>query len=398
MLQNFTIQDNKLQIGGVLAEDLIKQYGSPLYVYDTNIIRRQYRTLRQAITYPNTRIFYACKANSNLDVLQTLRAEGCGIEAVSYNEILSTQKAGFQSRDIVYTCSFISREELQRVIETGVMLNIDSLTQLEWFGQIKPGGSVSLRINQGIGAGHHAHTITGGPDSKFGIDISQIEEAQKIAAQYDVKIVGVQQHIGSLILDPEIFIKAIRTLMQTARSFTNLSFIDFGGGFGVPYQESEKPLDMATLGTLITQEVQEFVSSYGDVEIRFEPGRYLVAEAGVLLATVTDIKHTPYHTFVGIDTGFNHLIRPAMYDSYHQIVNTSRVSGQTQKVWIAGNICESGDIFARDRELTECAIGDTVAILGAGAYGRAMSFVYNGREQPSEVVVADGTAHLTGGQ
>jgi len=395
MLHNFAIQDNKLQIGGIDAEELLRQYGSPLYVYDAEIVRQQYRTLRDAITYPDTRFFYACKANRNHDILKVLQAEGCGLEAVSQDEVAAGLRAGIRAENIVYTCSFVDKEELQFVINQGIMINIDSLTQLEWYGQMNPGGRVSLRINQGIGHGGHEHLITGGPDSKFGIDIAQLDEARRIAAQYNLHIVGVHQHIGSLILDPQIFMKAIRKLLETARLFENLEFIDFGGGFGVPYKETDEPLDMALLGKLISDELEQFASSYSRVQFRFEPGRYLVAESGVLLATVTDIKETPYHTFVGIDSGFNHLIRPAMYGSYHQIINASRATAEkTKKVWLVGNICESADILARDRELPECQRGDTIATLGAGAYGYAMSFFYNGRKQPEEVLVDNGTARL----
>lgn len=394
MLHNFTTRDNKLQIGGINAEKLVQQYGSPLYVYDGAIIRRQYRALRSAITYPDTRFFYASKANPNRELMNILREEGCGLEAVSLNEVAEGLNAGFTRDSIIYTCSFITRDELQAVIEAGVMINIDSLTQLRWFGEMNPGGAVSLRVNQGIGAGHHQHTITGGPDSKFGIDITQIDEAKRIAAEHDVRIIGLHQHIGSHILEPETFMLAIRTLLQTARQFEGLEFLDFGGGFGVAYKPEDAPLDLTTLGAMIAKEVEAFTQEYGHIQIRFEPGRFIIAESGVLLATVTDIKETPHHTFVGVNTGFNHLIRPMMYGSYHQIVNASNIGGTTRKVWLVGNICESGDIFARDRNLQEPKPGDTIAILGAGAYGYAMSFSYNGRKQPEEVLIEDGTTRL----
>ena len=394
MLHNFTTHDNKLQIGGINAEDLARQYGSPLYVYDGAIIRRQYRALRDAIAYPDTRFFYACKANRNHELLKILREEGCGLEAVSHDEVSAGLRAGFKPGNIVYTCSFVTKDELQFVVDAGVMINIDSLTQLRWFGEINPGGKVSLRLNQGIGAGHHEHTITGGPDSKFGIDITQVDEAKRIAAEHNVRIVGIHQHIGSHILEPETFMLAIRTLLQTARQFDGLEFLDFGGGFGVAYRETDEPLDLPKLGAMITAEVETFTKEYRHIQIRFEPGRFLVAESGVLLATVTDVKETPHHTFVGLNTGFNHLIRPMMYGSYHQIVNASNPGGKTSKVWLVGNICESGDIFAKDRDLQESKPGDTVAILGTGAYGYSMSFFYNGRKLPEEVLVENGAARL----
>lgn len=394
MLHNFTTRGSKLQIGGMNAEDLARQYGSPLYVYDGAIIRRQYRALRDAITYPDTRFFYASKANPNRKLMNILREEGCGLEAVSYNEVLAGLDAGFAPEEIIFTCSFITKDELEAVIKAGVMVNIDSLTQLRWFGEMNPGGAVSLRINQGIGAGHHQHTITGGPDSKFGIDITQIDDAKRIAAEHNVRIVGLHQHIGSHILEPETFMLAIRALLKTAQQFDGLEFLDFGGGFGVAYRETDEPLNLRELGAMITKEVEIFTKEYGHIQIRFEPGRFLMAESGVLLATVADIKETPYHTFVGLNTGFNHLIRPMMYGSYHQIVNASNTDGKTRKVWLVGNICESGDIFAKDRDLQEPKAGDTIAILDAGAYGYAMSFFYNGRKQPEEVLVENGAARL----
>jgi diaminopimelate decarboxylase len=388
MIHNFTIKNNKLFIGGISAEDLVAEYGSPLYVYDADIIRRQYRALVNYITYPKLKIHYACKANTNVALLKILREEGSNIECVSKGEILAALEAGFTSVEIIYTCSYITKEELQFVIDKNIMINLDSLTQVKRYGELNPGGKISLRLNQGIGAAHHEHNITGGPDSKFGIDISEIDEAKKIAQNYDLKIIGIHQHIGSGILENIMFMKAINKLLETAKQFKDLEFLDFGGGFGIPYNPGDVSLDMSTLGKLITETVEKFVKEYGrEIEIKFEPGRFLVGEAGVLLGTVTEIKKSPSHTFVGIDAGFNQLIRPMMYGSYHEIVNASNVKGKEEAVWVVGNICESGDIFGRDRKLTQANEGDIFAILGAGAYGYAMSFPYNARPQPVEILV-----------
>jgi diaminopimelate decarboxylase len=393
MLNNFTVKNNKLFIGGIIAEELVKKYGSPLYVYDAEIIKRQYRSLVDNIKYDKLKIHFACKANTNITLLKILKKEGCNIEAVSKGEIVAALEAGFTSEQIIYTCSYVTKEELRFVIEKRIMINIDSLTQLQRFGEIKPGGKVSLRLNQGIGAGHHEHNITGGPDSKFGIDISQIDEAKEIAKKYNLHIVGIHQHIGSGILEEKMFMTAIKKLLETARQFDNLEFLDFGGGFGIAYNPDDKPLDMITLGKLITKEIKTFVKEYGkELEIKFEPGRFLVGEAGVLLGTVTEIKKSPAHIFVGIDAGFNQLIRPMMYGSHHEIVNASNVKDKEETVWVVGNICESGDIFAHDRKLPKSKEGDIFTILGAGAYGYSMSFPYNARPQPLEILVSGTTS------
>lgn len=388
MLKNFTVKHNKLYIGSISAEDLIKKYGSPLYVYDAEIIKDRYETLRKYITFPDTDFHYACKQNPNLQIVRFLKKLGANIEVMSPAEVKLALKVGYQPQQIIYTCSFISKDELKFILEKGIVMNLDSLTQIKWFGELNPNGKISLRLNNGIGEGGHKHVITGGPDSKFGIDIAYIGEAKKLAAKYNLQIIGVHQHIGSNILNENIFILAIKKLLETAMLFDNLEFIDFGGGFGIPYKPGDEQLDMEKLGSMITQELEAFVNRYGKkVHIKFEPGRYFIGEAGVLLGTVTDIKKTPYKTFVGIDSGMNQLLRPALYDSYHEIVNASCVEGKEEVVSVVGNICESTDFFARERKIAQCKEGDILAILDAGASGYAMSSNYNGRPRPSEVLV-----------
>ncbi|HSA83920.1 MAG TPA: diaminopimelate decarboxylase, partial [Patescibacteria group bacterium] len=382
-------------IGGVSAESLVKKYGSSLYVYDAAILKRQLRLLIDNITYPRTEFYYACKHNTNVEIMKLLKKAGAKLEAVSPAEVLVAFEAGYKPEEIIYTASYTTKEELQFVIENKIMINLDSLTQIKRFGEIKPGGNISIRINQGIGGGHHEHNITGGPDSKFGVDLSEINEAKKLAKKYRLKIVGIHQHIGSGILDEPLFIKATKTLLKTAEQFDDLDFIDFGGGFGLSYNESQKPLDMHMLGKRLTKELEQFVTQYGkQVRFLFEPGRFLVGESGVLLGTVTEIKKTPYHTFVGIDSGMNQLVRPIMYGSYHDIVNASHVSGNKESVWIVGNICESGDVLGRDRLITKCKEGDIIAIFNAGAMGYSMSSLYNGRPQPAEVLVEGDTSRV----
>ncbi len=395
MIHNFTTKNNKLFIGGISAEDLVAQYGSPLYVYDGNIIRRQYRSIVENISYPKKSIHYACKANTNIELLKILRKEGCNLECVSKGEILAGFEAGFTPEEIIYTCSYVTKEELKFVLDNNIMLNIDSLTQLQRVGEIKPGGKVCLRLNQGIGAGHHEHTITGGPNSKFGIDISEINKAKQIAKKYKLQIIGIHQHIGSGFLDAELYMKAVRKLLDTAKEFDGLEFVDFGGGFGIAYNPKDHPLDMVKLGKLITNEIEKFVKEYGrELVIKFEPGRYLVGESGVLLGSVTEIKQTPYKKFVGIDAGFNQLVRPMMYEAFHEIVNASNVVSREEVVNVVGNICESGDFFAKNRKLSFAQEGNILAILDAGAYGYAMSFPYNGRPQTAEILVEGKTSRV----
>jgi diaminopimelate decarboxylase len=389
------VRNNKLWLGEVEADHLAREYGTPLYVYEEEVIRSRFADFVQAIPYPALRIHYACKANSNIAILQLLRSLGANAETVSRGEILLAFKAGFAPAQILHTCSNISVDELRFVIDSGVVVNLDSLGQLRHYGEFSPGASVSIRINGGIGAGHHPHVITGGPDSKFGIDVSQLDEAKALAQKCQLRIVGVHQHIGSNVLDAALLIEAMKTVLDSAVRFTGLEFVDFGGGLGVPYRPDDKPLDVRRFGALSAELFDLFCRSYGKrLDMVLEPGRYLVAEAGTLLAAVTDVKKTRSHTFVGVDTGFNHLIRPAMYGAYHPILNASHVAGGEQVVWVAGNLCESGDLLARDRAITECREGDILAILNAGAYGFSMSSNYNARPRPAEVMVCGGRARV----
>lgn len=389
------IKDNQLYLGGIRAIDLAQEYGTPLYVYEEDTIRARYAELVESIPYGKLKIHYACKANANVEILKLLRTLGANVETVSKGEILLALKAGFQPSQILYTCSNITAEELHFVLQSGIMINLDSLTQLRRCGECRPGSSISIRTNQGIGAGHHAHVITGGPESKFGIDVAQLEEAKDIAEQYHLTIIGVHQHIGSNILDEAILLEAMRALLATAAKLPHLEFVDFGGGFGIPYRPDDRRLNIHLFGEKASVLFSDFCRRYGrELTMVLEPGRYLVAEAGTLLATVTDVKRAPHRTFVGIDTGFNHLIRPAMYGAYHPIVNASHVHGKEEVVTVAGNLCESGDVFAKDRKLTVCEEGDILAILNVGAYGFSMSSNYNARPRPAEISVSGGRARV----
>jgi diaminopimelate decarboxylase len=395
------VRNNRLCIGGIEAESLVKDFGSPLYVYDEAVIRTRARELMQSVTYPKTGIKYACKANTNVEIMKVLREEGVSIDAVSPGEVYAALQAGFDRERILFTTNNATHEEIEYGLEKGILINVDSLSQLSFVGRHHPGISLCVRINPHVIAGHHDHVITGGPESKFGIDYTEVDRIKSIAGEYGISIVGIHQHIGSGILQPEKFMEAIHVLLDTARHFEGLEFIDFGGGIGIPYHEDEDPIDLEVLGRNITEQFDSFCEAYGSrLKLILEPGRYLVAESGYLLATVTSVKEGQRHRFVGVNSGFNHLVRPAMYGSYHPIVHATSVEGKRTAQTVAGNLCESGDTFTRDeegivdRDLPVFNEGDLVAILNAGAYGYSMASLYNTRPRPAEVLVADGRARL----
>jgi len=390
------VRGSDLYLGGIRALDLARQYGTPLYVMEEDVIRSRYGEIAGSIKYPKLRIHYACKANTNLAVLKILRQEGSHIDAVSPGEIFLALKAGYTSDRILFTGNNVTDDEMRYAIEAGVLVNIDSLSQIRRYGKLKPGSSISIRINPDVGAGHHDHTITGGPMSKFGVHFSQTGEAKALLRQYNLNVVGIHMHIGSGILDPAPFLMGMNTLLKTAREFERLEFIDFGGGIGIPYRPEEKRLNMADFGEKVGGLFKDWCNSYGKaLHLAIEPGRYPVAEAGTLLTTVNTVKITPYRRFVGTDSGFNHLVRPTMYGSYHPISVCNKTDRPcTVATDVCGNICESGDLFARDRMLPEIEEGEVLAVLNAGAYGYAMSSNYNSRPRPAEVLVKEGKSRL----
>lgn len=377
-------------------EALAQQFGTPLYVYDGDKIRSQYRLLKSAFSYTPTRFFYALKANSNPAILKLLLQEGAGADTVSLNEVRLAFQVGFRPENTIFTPANASDEDMAFAVEQGVILNLGALSELRRFGEAFPGGRVSVRINPNVGGGHHEHTITGGPLSKFGIDHTQTEEIKAIVKQYDLRLIGTHSHIGSGILEVETFLKAMDIVLASVQDFDTLEFIDFGGGFGIPYKPDEEPLDLKTLGEKASEKFAEFClkKGYDQLAMYFEPGRFLVAEAGVLLARVNTVKKTPHRTFVCLNSGYANLMRPLTYGSYHEIVNLSHPDGEKTIVDIAGNICESGDMFGRERPLAQAQEGDILAIMNAGAYGMSMASNYNLQALPAEVLVEKGTARL----
>lgn len=396
-----TNQDETLSLGGVPADRLAADFGTPLYVYEEATIRAAYRTVRRAFAVDDLRIHFAMKANSNPWVLRILREEGASVDVVSPGEIFVAQAAGFAAQHMLYTENSASDEEMGTVLEHGVRINVESLSQLRRLAALAPGTSISIRFNIYVGGGHHAHVITGGPESKFGVDWEQAEEAQRIAADGDLHVVGVHCHIGSGVLQAERFVDAVANLLTVARRFPNLELVNFGGGIGVPYRPDEPPLDVERLGALMTAQYQRFCSEYGSAPaLALEPGRFLVAQSGTLLCRVTAINQARKYLFAGTDTGFNHLIRPAMYGAYHHIEPVSVRSGTSRHTVVTGNICESGDVFTRGedgiepREMPPLEEGDLLAIRDVGAYGFVMASRYNSFPLPAEVLVADGAATL----
>jgi len=379
-------------IDSEVFKKIARKFGTPVYVYEEEKIRSQLYSLRLSITHKPIKIFYAMKANSNPYILDIFKKEKIGIDAVSPGEIALALKIGFLSKDILFTGNNITDDEADFAVEKGILVNIDSIPRLEKFGKKYPNSNISVRINPNIGAGHHDHCITGGPKSKFGIWYSEAEKAKRIAQNYKLKIIGIHQHIGSQILEVNKFLAAMEVLSKVAPDFSNLQFVDFGGGLGVPYGPEEKELMIEELGHRMSDYFGSFCKKYGKaLKLVIEPGRYLIAEAGFLLTRVNTVKKNPDgRVFVGVDSGFNHLIRPAMYGSFHPITNISNLNGEEEKVDVVGNLCESGDKFAEGRNIRQARDGDLIVIGVAGAYGYSMSSNYNLRPKPPEVLFKPG--------
>lgn len=392
----------EFKIGSIPVGQLAKDFGTPLYVYDQAQIEKNIEDLKSVLKYPRLKLLYACKANTNQEILKVVKAHGLGIDAVSMGEVFLALKTGFKPQDILFTGDNSTEEEIAYCMDNNVPLNIGSLFQLELFGKNYPGKEVLFRVNPDVGAGHHDHCITGGPESKFGIYIHQAEEAKKIAARYNLKIKGIHSHIGSGILDTDVFMQAMNIVLDEAKYFPDLDIIDIGGGIGIPYAAGVAPINLVELGERITNRMLHFSKEYGkEVDLYMEPGRFIVGNAGYVLAQVVNKKETPKYKFLGVNTGFNHLVRPAFYGSHHQIFNGSRMdSKEMEEVLVAGNLCESGDIFTKvdgknaPYAIAKAEYGDILVIREAGAYGFAMSSNYNSRLKPAEVLVGGNQARL----
>lgn len=374
---------------------LAEEFGSPLYVYDAEKMQSQYNRLTKAFAkVEKLKINYAVKALSNISVLKQFKKMGSGLDTVSIQEVLLGLKAGFDPKDIIFTPNGVSLEEVEMVAEMGVQINIDNLSILEQFGAKYPNTPVCIRINPHVMAGGNANISVGHIDSKFGISIHQLPHILRIVENTKMHINGIHMHTGSDILDIEVFLYAAEILFNTAKNFKELDFIDFGSGFKVPYKKDDIETNVEELGKKLSKRFNDFQKEYGrPLTLAFEPGKFLVSEAGYFLAKVNVVKQTTSTVFAGIDSGFNHLIRPMLYGSYHHIENISNPKGRQRFYSVVGYICET-DTFGTSRMISEITEGDILCFRNAGAYCFSMSSNYNSRYKPAEVLWKDGKGHL----
>ncbi len=370
-------------------------YGTPLYLYDAEKIRLQYQNLNNAFGSTKVKLHYALKALNNINILRILKQEGAGLDAVSIQEVYLGLRADFEPTSIMFTPNCVDFEEIREAVELGVMVNLDNLSILEKFGN-QYGDTVPccIRINPHIMAGGNVNISVGHIDSKFGISIHQLRHVERIVEHYGVHVIGLHMHTGSDIIDADVFLRGAELLYEAASIFPELQFLDFGSGFKVAYKEGDIITDINSIGEKISRSFENFCSEYGrKLELWFEPGKYIVSEAGVLLVNVNVVKQTTSTVFLGVNSGQNHLIRPMFYNAYHEIENISNPEGQKKLYSVVGNICES-DTFGFDRLISEVRENDILAIKNAGAYGFSMSNQYNARLRPAEALIVDGEIKL----
>ena len=382
-------------IQGLALTDVCREFGTPLYVYDADKIVHQIDTLRSLFSKVPLQLKYAAKSLTNLSVLKLIKAQGIGLDVVSIEEAYLGLKAGFKAREISYTPNCVSFEEIREAVELGVAINIDNLPMLTQFGKTY-GSSVPccVRINPSIMAGGHSKISVGHSFSKFGISALQIRELANIVEDYNIDISGVHVHTGSDITDVDVFLMSANVVFKVAHNFKNLRFIDFGSGFKVNYRKGDQATNLEELSERLQAAFLQFCEAYGkQLELWLEPGKIIVSEAGQFLVRVNVVKENPEVTFVGVDSGFNHLIRPMFYDAYQHIENISNPEGPRKNYQVVGYICET-DTFGSDRELQEVRPGDILSIKNAGAYGYSMASNYNSRKRPAEVMIYQGKAHL----
>ena len=387
--------------------ELLDTYGSPLYVYNEAVLRDRCRRLKNLSSHPGFGVNYSVKANANPTLLRIIREEGLVVDAMSPGEIYMDKLAGFSSDQILYIANNISQEEMRHALDEGLLISVDSLSQIETLGRINGGGKIMVRFNPGIGAGHHQKVVTAGKETKFGVTPDLLDDVLALLKKYNMTLAGINQHIGSLFMEADGYIEAAKVLLHLADRLpadvlSTLEIIDFGGGPGIPYHkyDGEAPLDMDRFGKLLHELMTEWSARTG-YQGRFliEPGRFVVAECGVILTGVNNVKYNGPNCYVGTDVGFNVLARPAMYDSFHDMEIYAGPAGMADRAekeqTIVGNICESGDILAKKRLLPAMHEGDVLGILDAGAYGFSMSSSYTQRCRSAEVLIdLDGKARL----
>lgn len=390
--------------GKETPQSLVEQFGSPLYVYNENILRERCKDLVGLCKTKGLHINYSAKANANPHLLKIIKEEGCLIDAMSPGELYLDKKAGYKPEEILYVCNNVSIAEMQNALDNGVLVSVDSLMQVEQLCRINKGGKIMVRFNPGIGAGHSAKVVTGGKETKFGVDPEKLPQLLEILDKYGVTLAGINHHIGSLFMEGESYIEAAKVLLDLALKlphFDKLEIIDFGGGFGIPYHKYEKQarFDLEKFSTLLNGTLSAWAKQHGYTgKFYLEPGRYIAAECGLILGTVYNTKTNGTKPYVGTDLGFNTLARPMLYDSFHDVeIYRKNYTGKSEELeqTIVGNICETGDIIAKNRVLPVLEEGDIVAMLDAGAYGFSMSSNYTQRLRPAEVLIQkDGTAKL----
>ncbi|MFI8606429.1 diaminopimelate decarboxylase [Cellulophaga baltica] len=375
--------------------NIAKTYGDPVYVYDSEKIIAQFNRLTNAFSgVKKLKLNYAAKALSNITILKLMNSLGSGLDTVSIQEVQLGLLAGFKPENIIFTPNGVSLEEIEEAAKLGVRINIDNLSILEQFGSKFPKVPVCIRINPHVMAGGNSNISVGHIDSKFGISIHQIPHLLRIVELTQMHINGIHMHTGSDILDIDVFLYASEILFETAKNFKELDFIDFGSGFKVPYKEGDIETNIEELGSKLTEKFNAFCKEYGkELTLAFEPGKFLVSEAGQFLAKVNVVKQTTSTVFASIDSGFNHLIRPMLYGSYHQIENISNPEGRERYYSVVGYICET-DTFASNRRITEISEGDILTFKNAGAYCFTMASNYNSRFRPAEVLWHKGEAVL----
>jgi diaminopimelate decarboxylase len=388
------LQDNQYYIQGIPIKEIIDTYQTPVYVYDTDIIKRQIDRLKAAFHVPELGIHFACKALNNINILKLIHQWGVGLDAVSVQEIWTGLKAGFKPEEIIYTPNCVAPDEVEMAIELGVQINIDHIETLEFIGHNYPNVKIGIRINPHVMAGGHEKISVGHIDSKFGISIYQMPLVLRLVETLKLKVNGLHIHTGSDILDAGVFNLASEIMYDTAKKFKDLEFIDFGSGIKVPYKPDDVRTDVEELGEVLSKSFNNFCKEYGKkLKLYFEPGKYLVSECGYFFVKTNVIKQTPSTVFAGVDSGLNHLIRPMFYDSYHHILNVSNPTGKPRVYNIVGYICET-DTFASDRVVSEIHPGDILCFKNAGAYCFTMSSNYNSRFRPSEVMIHEGKHYL----
>ena len=375
--------------------DIAKQYGAPVYIYDAHRIASQFDRLKSAFTsVKNLKLHYAVKANSNLSILRLIHGLGAGLDTVSIEEVKLGLLAGVPAEQIIYTPNGVSIEELEEARSLGVQINIDNLSVLELFGQRFPDTPVCVRINPHVMAGGNSNISVGHIDSKFGISIHQVPHIKRIVDLTGMHINGIHMHTGSDILDIDVFLYAAEILFEAAKSFDNLEFIDFGSGFKVPYKKDDIETPIEEFGQKLSERFNSFCKSYGkELTLSFEPGKFLVSQAGKFVAKVNVVKQTTSTVFAGVDSGFNHLMRPMLYGAYHEIENLSNPDGKPRFYSVVGYICET-DTFGSNRRISEINEGDLLVFHNAGAYCFSMASNYNSRLRPAEVLWINGKAEL----